>query len=170
MRLGCASAFILILLSSGIGAQELRRIAPERFPEMRVETQPTARIPPARPILVLANPLTACRPTGQRTLCLQSLATQSVIRLNGLLQEIEARWTASGDLTEFQKSAWARALKEADRRFRSMREEECGLLALSEPHGESELYTARLVCEIHRNIERIQSLSRRYAVGLEKPS
>ena len=76
--------------------------------------------------------------------------------------------TLDQGVSEFHRQAWNRSLREADRRFAFMRDEECGLLATSEAIEEAELYVARLHCEIRRTLERVEALRVRYGIPPEE--
>ena len=153
---------LLALMPNG-WAQEIRRIAPERFPEMRIEQEPRRQgREGSRPTLSLDEPLGACHNVVQRALCLRALAGQSGQFLSRVIDAIQGRWQLDEHVSAYHRQAWAKSLREADRRFRFMREGECGLLALSEEHGEPELYLARLGCEIRRNLDRAEALAQRH--------
>jgi hypothetical protein len=155
-------------LSSG-WAQDIRRISPDRFPEMRIE-QDTRRQSPggSGPALSLEDPLGTCQNAAQRALCLRALASQSSQFLSRVIDAIQGRWQLDESVSVYHRQAWAKSLREADRRFRFMREEECGLLALSEEHGEPELYLARLGCEIRRNLDRAEALAQRHRLSRDE--
>lgn len=149
--------------------QEVRRIAPDRFPEMRLEHgQRQERMSSAPPALDLDRPLASCYASSSRAACMRTLTSDARRLLGRLLDLIQTRWQLAPDVSEFHRQAWNRSLREADRRFASMREEECGLLALSEESNETELYVVRLSCEIRRTLERVEGLRARYGIPAEE--
>ncbi len=148
--------------------QEIRRIAPDRFPEMRQDPGQRQQPAAARPALDIDQPFASCETSPSRAACLRTLTGEFRHLLARVLDLIQTRWQLAPDVSEFHRQAWNRSLREADRRFAFMREEECGLLATSEVVQEAELYVARLNCEIRRTLERIELLRVRYGISPEE--
>jgi hypothetical protein len=150
------------------GDQTIRRIAPERFPELRLgddssagqRDRPFARPGPDRP-------LGSCdRERRDWIPCLNATAALAETMLDEAIAEVETG-LARRAVPKPQLDGWGRALKEANQRYRALRNYECQMLALSEPGTSGELYEARLVCTITKTIARIGELRTRY--GLPEP-
>lgn len=85
--------------------------------------------------------------------------------LQETLVNVEGAITIQEGVSPYQREAFQRGLREADRRFKALRDHECQALVMSEPSVAGQLYEARLVCQIDRNLERISSLRQRYRLA-----
>lgn len=151
----------------GTEQPNVRRIAPERFPELRLQgdQRPEAvpLLPPSR-----ERPQGHCdRLKSDWIFCLQATVRMSEVMLQEVLVSVEGVVDRQTGVSPFQREAFQRGLREADRRFRALRDHECQALVMSEPRVTGQLYEARLICQIERNLERITTLRQRYQLTLE---
>lgn len=157
---------LLIACPAGAAASgpEIRRIAPGQFPEMRLEATPRPTTAPVEP--TLERPFGHCsRDQSNWIFCLQAAARASETRLGETVEQVARTLAGNEAFGPFQRQAFERDLREADRRFRALRDHECQALVLSEPDVQGELFEARLTCQIHRNLERIATLLARYRLA-----
>lgn len=161
---GCLALLIIIPASAAASGPEIRRIAPGQFPEMRLEAAPRPATEPVEP--TAERPFGPCsREQSNWIFCLQAAARASDARLGQTVDQIARMLAGNAAFGPFQRQAFERALHEADRRFRALRDHECQALVLSEPDVQGELFEARLTCQIRRNLERIATLVARYRLA-----
>jgi hypothetical protein len=158
------------MLAEGTLAQEspsiIRRIAPERFqPNPRSDSEQSAGAtsfaPPTK-----ENPFGGCdRASRGWLICLRSTADLS----NLMEKEAETRIVASLDQRQnvnlSLQRVFAKAMADADAQWLALREQECSQLALLEFGPRTPFYEAQLLCQIRRNVERVDQLSTRYGAG-----
>jgi uncharacterized protein YecT (DUF1311 family) len=165
-RWGALRLAVLINCLTVVGAsgEEIRRIAPHQFPEMR--TDPASRTVSGQVEPSLERPFGHCtREQSNWIFCLQAAARATDSRLDQTVERVAKALATNDAFGPYQRQAFERALKEADRRFRALRDHECQALALSEPEVRGELFEARLTCQIHRNLERVAALTGRYRLA-----
>ncbi|MBN8938942.1 MAG: DUF1311 domain-containing protein [Rhizobiales bacterium] len=158
------------LPSAALAQQPVRRIAPERFPEQRLndgrDGGHAARAAPTIDRPSVERPLGSCnRQDRQWLFCLSATAKLSDAVLEEAIDQVEHGFAGSEATSPMQRQSWSRALREADRRFRSLRDYECQTLSLSEPRASGELYETRLICLITRTVARADDLRRRYGLA-----
>lgn len=157
-------AMVLSALAWGAEASDVRRIAPERFPELRLPGDQRPQVP--------VIPLSRDRPQGHCDrarsdwiFCLQAAVRTSEALLHETVVTVEGVISLQEGVSPYQRDAFQRGLREADRRFKALRDHECQALVMSEPKVSGQLYEARLMCQIERNLERISILRHRYQVS-----
>lgn len=160
----CAGVLALFSLRNvAQGEQTIRRIAPERFPELRLGDDSSASQrdhPFERPSS--DRPLGSCdRERRDWIYCLNATAALAETMLEEAIAEVEGGLTRRA-VPGPQMEGWSRALREANQRYRALRNYECQRLALSESDTSGDLYEARLVCMITKTLARVSELRARY--------
>jgi len=148
------------------GAQPPRIIAPELFhPYSQGELGP--REPPA-PIVAPTRerPFGACvQKSHDWIACLTATAARS----DGIVEDAEQAAVAAlpnrRPLNPYLKKSYTEALSRLDAEWRKFRDAECDALAALENGLPPQVYEARLVCRIVRNLERGEALKSRYGGG-----
>lgn len=160
------AALLCLSFAAGAAGQDIRRIAPHQFPEMRTDAPPRTNRGPVEPSL--ERPFGHCtRGQSNWIFCLQAAARASDARLEETIERVARALAADETFNPYQRQAFERALREAGRRFRALRDHECQALALSEPGVSGELFEVRLTCLVHRNLERMATLAARYRLAEE---
>ncbi|WP_439575615.1 lysozyme inhibitor LprI family protein [Phreatobacter sp.] len=160
----CFAMLTAFPTASGASGTEIRRIAPGQFPEMRLEATPRTAAEPVEP--TPERPFGHCsRDQSNWIFCLQAIARASDSRLDETVDQVAHNLAGNQAFGPFQRQAFERAVREADRRYRALRDHECQALVLSEPDVQGELFEARLTCRIRRNLERITVLQTRYRLA-----
>lgn len=153
---------VLALYAARVDASEVRRIAPDRFPELRLQGEERQVAVPTMPPSQ-ERPQAHCERTRSDWIfCLQGSVRTAESMLQETMSRIEGVVGSLEGASPYQREAFQRALREADRRFRALRDHECQALVLSEPKITGQLFEARLLCQIDRNLERIATLRQRY--------
>lgn len=148
------------------GAPPPRVIAPELFhPYSQGELGP--REPPA-PIIAPTReqPLGACSPkTHDWIACLTATAARSEQVVEDAEQAAVADLPQRRPLNPYLKKSYTEAFSRLDAEWRKFRDAECDALAALENGLPPQVYEARLVCRIIRNLERGEALKARYLGG-----
>lgn len=111
------------------------------------------------------KPLGSCDPVASDWVqCLNAAAIASDRLVQELQPRIAAAFAVRDSVALPLRQFWVRSLAEADRRYQALREQECGPLAMSEPHVRRREFEARLICRIDRNLERAKQLRSRYGL------
>lgn len=155
----------LALYAFAADANEVRRIAPDRFPELRLQGEErqaaVSTVPPSR-----ERPQAHCeRARSDWIFCLQTVVRTAESLLQETMLTIEGVVGTLEGASPYQREAFQKALREADRRFKALRDHECQALVLSEPKVTGQLFEDRLLCQINRNLERIAILRQRYQIA-----
>ena len=170
-----AFVWLAVAVSGEARAQDApapRVIAPERFAPNYRDPPPASTAPaapvnaPARTPVVAPtrdNPLGNCARDARDWLyCLQATARLA----DDLLAAAEAKVVDSLEtrprLNAFMKESIAKKLKVLEDDWRALRDRECEDLAQIERGIEGQLYEARQMCRIRRNLERADALAARY--------
>ena len=159
-----AIAALVLCLGQAASAEEaprpVRQIAPDRFqPNPIGDYGPTAAAPTVAPPSK-ERPLGGCDKAVPRNwlTCLRQTADLS----NALVGDAEFRVTASLDqrtnLNPSLRRGMAKALADADVKWRALRDEECNQLALLEVAEATQVYEAQLICRIRHDSARIDDL------------
>jgi hypothetical protein len=164
-------------------ADEVRQIAPDRFTPMYRDPNamqphkpaPTPAppaadaTPPARSKVAApsrAQPLGACeRAARDWLICLAATANLADAGVDEEERAILAGLSGRAGLNPLMAEAVTNALKAAEDSWRTLRERECGNLAIIERAYSGTLYETKLVCRIRRDIERVEALRERYAAA-----
>ena len=140
-------------------------IAPHRpYAAAPAVTPPAPRAPTPIVMPSRERPFGACDPTAHDWMtCLGATAQRS----DRAVTDAEARLIAGLEgrprLNPVMRETIAKAIVGADEVWRALRERECAELAMIERGVTGAYYEARLVCRIHRNLERAEALTTRYS-------
>ena len=164
-----AALFLLTLAAPSASAQEAsppRIIAPDRFhPYSQGELGP--RQPPA-PIVAPTKerPSGACNPKAHDWIaCLTATAAASEEIVDAAEQTARVALSQRRNLNPYLQKSYGEALTRLDAEWRRFRDAECDALAPLERGLPPQVYEARLMCRISRNIERGETLKARYGGG-----
>ena len=147
----------------------VRKIAPERFQPTYMGNYGTRPATAAAIAPTKEHPLGNCDPASRDwSLCLRATADLSDVELTQAESRLATSVEDRTDLNLLLKRSFAKALSEADAKWRSLREQECGELALLEAAAGTSLYEARLVCQIRHNSERIEQIAAHYGLDPAK--
>lgn len=167
MVLRAALRLALVLFAQGALAQDappaVRQIAPDRF-------QPNPRGDhgaPANAATIAApsaeHPRGSCDRAARDYLnCLKSTLDLSTLLLGAAQSRVAAAIDQRPHMSASLQRVIAKALADADAKWLELRGQECNQLALLEAPAGAQLYEAQLLCQIRRNMERIDQLATHY--------
>jgi uncharacterized protein YecT (DUF1311 family) len=167
---------IIVSLSSASSFAEeaprvVRKIAPDRFqPNPRGDsrnavvtggiTQPTKE-----------HPLGSCDKSSRNwTFCLRSTADLSDALVGQTEEKVLLAVRNKRGLNSLTMQGFEKNLREADVKWRALREIECGNLAVQEFEGSNSAFEARMMCQMGRNTARVDELLDRYKARPPEPA
>jgi hypothetical protein len=148
----------------------VRKIAPERFqPNPRGDArnlgEPMQITPPTA-----EHPLGSCEKSSRNwTFCLRSTADLSDAIVGQTEEKILAAVRSKQGVNVVTMQGFEKNLREADVKWRALREVECGNMAVQEFEGSSSAYEARMRCQIVRNADRVDQMLKRFKAGAAEP-
>jgi len=157
----------LVLFAQGALAQDappvVRQIAPDRFqPNPRVDYRGPASAAAIAPPSA-EHPRGGCDRAARDYLnCLKSTLDLSTLLLGAAQSRVVASLDQRPHLSASLQRVMAKALADADAKWLELRGQECNQLALLEAPPGAQLYEAQLLCQIRRNMERIDQLASHY--------
>jgi Lysozyme inhibitor LprI len=166
MKLSALCAIVSLLAGAATAQQAqptIRVIAPDRFQPNALGDYGAHATPVVATAPSAEHPLGSCEKAARTWLtCLRSTADLSDAEVAKTQNRILAALDNRPGMNEPTKRGLAKALADADTKWRALREQECGELALLETGAGALLYEAKLVCQIRRDAERVNQLSARY--------
>ena len=163
MRALAAAIGLCLTTSAGLAEDAApRQIAPERFaPSLRDAPAVADRQIPERP--TREKPLGNCdRKLRGWSVCLEATAQLADLSVDeedaSLIQDIQTR----PGLNPLIRQGVTKAFSSAEESWRSLRDLECGELALIETGLGPSLFESRFICRIRRDIERVETLELLY--------
>ncbi|WP_342362677.1 lysozyme inhibitor LprI family protein [Terrarubrum flagellatum] len=143
----------------------VRRIAPDQFPAYQNSGTPEQPQLPAVAAPTDEHPFGSCEKDSrewQNCLRLTAELTDRLLDRTTLRILVAA---SGGEKSAGRQRSFSRALDEAQRRYRALRDYECGQLLIYAPREERATYDRRMICLINRDRARMRELETRYGAA-----
>lgn len=141
---------------------EIRKIAPQEIPNYGYEKEVERSRVPTTPA-TREKPFGDCRPEDRMwSFCLNRRVQSMDQAVEARVADIGSRLLLRTDIPEGKRTIWISNLNRGQAIWRTLKEQECGILSSAEHSRLKAYYEQRANCQLNQIITRIEDLDRRF--------